>query len=335
MLRGSGRSCPSTSGRRCKDPAKYTNTKPVGTGPFTLDKFAPTQYTLKKNPDYWQADKIAPDEVVLPAQSTNQSTNQLDVTSGKFDWSYNYLPDVEKTYVSRDKETQHLLVPTGRRDRPVPEPDQGAVLDVDFRKGVSLAIDRDTIADKAVNGYADRSQPVRPDPAQPGEVARPVASPTRATSARTPGRGHRGVRRRPASPRRAASWSTRRQAGDDVDHDAVELQRLGRGGARRSSTSSERSASRSTIDPPQRRSTRAAIQSGKFDVAFGGYGGTGDPVHRLQQHAEQRVRRTDRHRDRQQLRAVQGPEGRRRAGHAGRGHRPRRSSRRHVHSWSR
>src|SRR3954453_18682311 len=31
------------------DPTKFTNKKPVGTGPFTLQKFAPTEYTLKKN----------------------------------------------------------------------------------------------------------------------------------------------------------------------------------------------------------------------------------------------------------------------------------------------
>src|SRR4051794_1953590 len=136
-----------------KDPAKFTNTKPVGTGPFTLEKFAPTQYTLKKNPDYWQADKIAPDEVVMPAQSTNQSTNQLDVTSGKFDWSYNYLPDVEKTYVSRDQEHNTYWFPPGGVIGLFMNLTKAPYSNVDFRKGVSLAIDRDTIADKAVNGY--------------------------------------------------------------------------------------------------------------------------------------------------------------------------------------
>ncbi|HZV24692.1 MAG TPA: ABC transporter substrate-binding protein, partial [Acidothermaceae bacterium] len=40
------------------DPAKFANTKPVGTGPYTLASFAPTQYALAKNPTYWQASKI-------------------------------------------------------------------------------------------------------------------------------------------------------------------------------------------------------------------------------------------------------------------------------------
>src|SRR5450631_1509829 len=76
------------------DPVKDANSSPIGTGPFALDKFAPTQYTLKKNMTYWGAASVAPSEVVFPAQATNQSTNQLDVTSGQFDWAYNFLPNV-------------------------------------------------------------------------------------------------------------------------------------------------------------------------------------------------------------------------------------------------
>ena len=135
------------------DPTKYTNTKPVVTGPFVLDSFAPTQYQLKKNTGYWQADKIAPPEVVFPAQSTNQSTNQLDVTSGKFDWSYNYLPDVKNTYVAKDPAHNAYWFPPGGVIGLYLNLTKAPYSDVSFRQGVSLALDRKTIADKAVNGY--------------------------------------------------------------------------------------------------------------------------------------------------------------------------------------
>ena len=90
-------------------PDTSANTKPVGTGPFTLKSFAPTQYTEAKNPDYWQASKIAPSQVNFPAQSSNQATNQLDVSSGKFDWSYNYLPTSSRPTSPRVRST----APTG------------------------------------------------------------------------------------------------------------------------------------------------------------------------------------------------------------------------------
>ncbi len=210
-----------------KDPAKFTNTKPVGTGPFTLEKFAPTQYTLKKNPDYWQADKIAPDEVVMPAQSTNQSTNQLDVTSGKFDWSYNYLPDVEKTFVDKDPDNTYWFPPGGVIGLFM-NLTKAPYSNVDFRKGVSLAIDRDTIADKAVNGYetgASQSGLILPnlekwlDPSIPDKGN--VSQDTKARA--------RGVPEGRLHPEGRQAGRLLRQAGRDVDHDAVELQRLGRG----------------------------------------------------------------------------------------------------------
>ena len=139
------------------DPTKDPNVKPVGTGPFMLDAFAPTQYSLKKNPTYWQADKIAPAEVLFPAQASNQSTNQLDVVSGKFDWSYNFLPDVKTTYVAKDPAHNQYWFPPGGTIGLYLNLTKRPYSDVNFRKGLSLALDRPTIALKAVNGYLDQA----------------------------------------------------------------------------------------------------------------------------------------------------------------------------------
>ncbi len=133
-------------------PDKFTNTSPVGTGPFTLDSFAPTQYSLKKNPTYWNASKIAPAEVKVPAQSSNQSTNQLDVPLGRFDWSYNYLPNVKQTYLSRSSHNTYWFPPGGSIGLFL-NLTKAPYSDVSFRQGVSLALNRSTIAQKAVNGY--------------------------------------------------------------------------------------------------------------------------------------------------------------------------------------
>ncbi len=257
-----------------KDPVKYTNTTPVGTGPFTLDKFAPTQYTLKKNPDYWQADKIAPDQVVMPAQSTNQSTNQLDVTSGKFDWAYNYLPDVQKTYVSRDPHNTYWFPPGGSIGlflNLTKQPYQN----VDFRKGLSLALDRDTIAEKAVNGYekgASQSGLILPnlekwlDPSIPdsGNVAQDssgaVAEFQKAGYQQQGGKlvdsSGKQVSMSIMMPSNYSDWVA---AGKEV------VNELGAIGIKAS------------LDTPTAAQYTSATQAGNYDVAFGGYGGTGDP----------------------------------------------------------
>jgi peptide/nickel transport system substrate-binding protein len=136
-------------------PDAYSNTKPVGTGPFMLKSFAPTQYSEAKNPKYWNADQIAPTQVNFPAQSSNQSTNQLDVSSGKFDWSYNYLPNVEQTYVSKDSANRTYWFPPGGTIGIFLNLTKAPYDNVNFRKGISLSLDRSLIAQKAVNGYTD------------------------------------------------------------------------------------------------------------------------------------------------------------------------------------
>jgi peptide/nickel transport system substrate-binding protein len=139
------------------DPTKFTNTHPVGTGPFVLSKFAPTQYTLVKNPTYWAASSIAPSKVVFPAQSTSQATNQLAVSSGQFDWSYTFLPDVQKTYVDRDPAHYKYWFPPGGTIALYLNLTKAPNDNANFREGISQALDRTTIAQKAVNGYMSQA----------------------------------------------------------------------------------------------------------------------------------------------------------------------------------
>jgi peptide/nickel transport system substrate-binding protein len=257
------------------DPTKFANTKPVGTGPFTLDKFAPTQYTLKKNPSYWQADKIAPTEVVWPAQSTNQTTNQLDVTSGKFDWSYNYLPDVKKTYVAKDPAHNVYWFPPGGSIGLFMNLTKAPYNNVNFRRGVSLAIDRDTIATKAVNGYttgASQSGLILPnlqkwlDPSIPnsGNVAQNTSGALAAF--KKAGFTQQGDKLVDSSGKQVemsimmpSNYSDWVAAGKEL------VNELGAIGIK------------VTLDTPQATPYTSATQSGKYDAAFGGYGGTGDP----------------------------------------------------------
>jgi peptide/nickel transport system substrate-binding protein len=139
------------------DPAKFTNTHPVGTGPFILSKFAPTQYTLVKNPNYWAASSIAPSKVVFPAQSTSQATNQLAVSSGQFDWSYTFLPNVQKTYVDRDPAHYKYWFPPGGTIALYLNLTKSPNDNTSFREGISQALNRTTIAQKAVNGYMSQA----------------------------------------------------------------------------------------------------------------------------------------------------------------------------------
>jgi peptide/nickel transport system substrate-binding protein len=257
------------------DPTKFTNNTPVGSGPFTLDKFAPTQYSLKKNPSYWQAAKIAPSEVLFPAPATNQNTNQLDVTSGKFDWSYTFLPNVQKTYVSRDPKHNTYWFPPGGVITLYLNLTKAPYSDANFRKGVSLALDRTTIAAKAVNGYLDaasQSGMILPnlkkwlDPSLPDQGI-VKQDPTAAQAAfaqagytsqggKLVGKNGKQATMSIVMPNNFSDWVA---AAKEVAN------QLGKVGIKVS------------LDLPQYAQYSSSTQAGTFDAAMGGFGGTGDP----------------------------------------------------------
>lgn len=131
-----------------EDPVKWTNENPVGTGPYQLDQFTPNQYTLKKNQTYWQKDKVAAEKIVLPA-----SNKQLDLVNKGYDWAYSYMNNVDKTWSGQQDKYNVYWFPPGGTVSLYPNLTKKPFDDVNFRKGLSYALDRDKIAKDAEEGY--------------------------------------------------------------------------------------------------------------------------------------------------------------------------------------
>jgi peptide/nickel transport system substrate-binding protein len=134
-----------------KNPTTFTNTKPVVTGPYVLGTFNPNQYTLNKNPTYWQADKVAASKIVFPALTGNQQS-QLQLSRGGYDWATLFVPDVQKTWVSKAAGNAYWFPPGGTISlflNLTKAPYNNAT----FREGLSDALNRTEIANKAEDGY--------------------------------------------------------------------------------------------------------------------------------------------------------------------------------------
>ena len=256
------------------DPAKYANTKPVGTGPFTLDKFAPTQYAMKKNANYWQASKVVPTQVLFPAQASNQNTNQLDVTSGKFDWSYNFLPDVKRTYVARDAKHNVYWFPPGGTIGLFLNLTKAPYSDVNFRKGLSLSLDRTTIATKAVNGYLDQASQsglILPnlkkwlDPSLPNQGTVKQDPSAAAAAFAKAGYTMQGGKLTKGGKQASMSIVLPANFSDWVAASKEVANQLGKAGIK------------VNADLPQFAQYSQSIQAGTFDAAIGGFGGSGSP----------------------------------------------------------
>lgn len=126
------------------DPTKYTNTNPVGTGPFTLKSISQQLTDLVKNPKYWQADKLQVTEIHFQNFKDLNSV-QLALAQGTIDWAQIYVPGIQQTFVQRDPAHNHLFYP----------PNNMIFLDLNLarspfnqlavRQAISLAIDRNQI----------------------------------------------------------------------------------------------------------------------------------------------------------------------------------------------
>ncbi|MGK3999552.1 ABC transporter substrate-binding protein [Sorangium sp. So ce1024] len=136
------------------DPVTYTNENPVATGPFTEVKTFQNQiYELGKNPHYWQKGKPAVEGLRFPAYPGNDQAN-LALINGEVDWAGNFVPDIDKTYVSKDPQNNHYWFPlVGGTVTLYPNATKKPFDDIKLRKAISMAIDRDQIAKIAVNGY--------------------------------------------------------------------------------------------------------------------------------------------------------------------------------------
>lgn len=134
------------------NPATYTNTNPVGTGAFKLATYAPSEYTLVKNPSYWQASKVAATKLIFPALTGND-TSDLSLSSGKFTWANLFVPNIDATYVNKDKTNNHYWFAPGGPSNLVMNLTKAPFNNAVFRQAMEYAINKNEVSSKGEYGY--------------------------------------------------------------------------------------------------------------------------------------------------------------------------------------
>lgn len=131
--------------------AQITKEYAIGTGPYLLDSFSPQLYKMKVNPDFYDGE-YAVKELQFPVFSSNDS-EQLALIKGELDWAGIFIPDADNVYVSVDKEHNHYWFPASNNVTLYPNLQNPLLQDVNVRKAISLAIDRQKLSDQAASGY--------------------------------------------------------------------------------------------------------------------------------------------------------------------------------------
>jgi len=139
---------------KVKNVTTFTNPNPVGTGPYTqVQRFSGQDYVLGKNPYYWQAAKPAVPCVERTFASNNDSA-ALSMVHGDVDWTHNFVPNVQKVYVAKDPAHFHYFYATNNTPNALNFNDTVYPYSiVNFRKAVSMALNRPFISQIAEYGY--------------------------------------------------------------------------------------------------------------------------------------------------------------------------------------
>jgi peptide/nickel transport system substrate-binding protein len=136
------------------DPEKDANEKPVGTGPYTeVDTFQAQSFVLKKNPNYWQPEKQKIAGIKMLAFAGNDGAH-LAAANGDVDWAPQYMPNIEKTFISKDPDhRKYWFPPTGSMINWQLNTTKAPFNDTDVRKALSMAVDREQVTKIGMSGY--------------------------------------------------------------------------------------------------------------------------------------------------------------------------------------
>ncbi|HSQ59987.1 MAG TPA: ABC transporter substrate-binding protein [Acidobacteriota bacterium] len=137
------------------DPVSYPNENPVATGPFTEVRLFRNQvYELGRNPRYWQRGLPRVEALRFPAYPGNDRAT-MALVYDEVDWAGNFVPAIERVYVSRNPETHRYWFPlTGSSIFLYANTKRAPFDDVRVRKAISMAIDRELLVDVALYRYS-------------------------------------------------------------------------------------------------------------------------------------------------------------------------------------
>ena len=127
----------------------YTDTHPIGTGPYLVSNCAPQNIKYLRNTHYWQSTSGHPvpsiQEVDYPAFLSNTPAN-LFLSQGQAQWGGQYVPNVQSFYVAKDPAHRHIWYAPILNVGLVPNLANPLLGQLPVRQALAYAIDRATVA---------------------------------------------------------------------------------------------------------------------------------------------------------------------------------------------
>ena len=135
------------------NPVTYTDTAPIGTGPFLLKSFSSQSFTLVKNPKYWMPGKPKITTIRWVQYASNTSAD-LALQQGAIDWSSIFLPHYQKLFIDQNPKTNHVYLPAIGAEYVCLNDAQYPFNMPAVRKALSYAFDRQKMSTAVEQGFA-------------------------------------------------------------------------------------------------------------------------------------------------------------------------------------
>ena len=131
--------------------ATATVTKPIGTGPYTLNNYSSTLVSYKANANYWGGTPAAA-QINVPAYASNTDAATA-LAAGQLDWAGNDIANVNKIFVDANKATNHIYFAPGSTVTLEFNMTRWPFTNVAVRKAISAGVNRSALSIKGETGY--------------------------------------------------------------------------------------------------------------------------------------------------------------------------------------
>ncbi len=136
-----------------KELPTFKNLNPVGSGPLTDVKYLKAQQMeLCRNDNYYLENRPYIDCMTFRSYNDN-SQIQPALMKGEIDWGSNFIADIDNTFVAANPENNHYWYPANDAIHLYVNTQEKPFDDLQVRKALSMALNRDEIVDIAAYGY--------------------------------------------------------------------------------------------------------------------------------------------------------------------------------------
>lgn len=134
------------------NPTTFTDSNPIGTGPYMLNSFSSRKIVLSANPDYWQPGEPHIKNVIYNAYTSNTAADEA-LAAGHIDWGNLFAPNMSKIYAAKNPEYYHYYFSRGPPAMLWTNNLRWPMNQSFFRQAISMAINRTQIYLDGEYGY--------------------------------------------------------------------------------------------------------------------------------------------------------------------------------------